>query len=360
MTTPRRILALAEGRFSPLKSKTANAALRYLPEEVVAIVDSTKAGQTAAQVLGYGGGVPVVSTVSDGMIFRPTDLLIGIAPPGGLLPDAWRDDIRFALGHGLHILSGLHTILSDDPEFSALARTHSVTITDYRKIPPEAEVIPVGSWKSRRAKVILTVGTDSNIGKMTVSLELQREFVRRGLNADFVATGQTGMLLRGRGIAVDSIISDYISGCIEREIDRSVAEGYEYIFVEGQGALTQLAYAGVTLGLLHGSMPDALILCHQPTRTVDNYGSPLITLTDAIRLHTEVLRHFRIAPVVAIGLNSIGLTDAALADAVHSAEAETGLPAADALRSGAGRLADAVLNALAPSSAHAPLHQETH
>ncbi len=339
----RRILALAEGKFSPLKSKTANAALLYFPEQVVAVVDSTKAGQVAHDTLGYGGSVPVVKTIADGLKFRPTHLLIGIAPPGGILPESWRSDILFALRSKLHVLSGLHTILSDDAEFAAEAAANGVTITDYRKIPHEAEVIPTGSWKTRKAKVILTVGTDSNIGKMTVSWEVQRELVRRGYKADFVATGQTGMLLRGRGIAVDSIISDYISGCIEREIDRSIAEGYDFVFVEGQGALTQMAYSGVTLGLIHGCMPDALILCHQPTRTVDNFRYPLISIPDAIRLHAEVLRHFRPAPVVAIGINSIGLTDTQLSDVVRTIEAETGLPAADVLRNGPGKIADAVV-----------------
>ena len=350
MTSARRILILAEGRFSPLKSKTANAALLYLPEQVAAVVDSTKAGQTAHQVLGYGGDIPVVRSITDGLALHPTHLLVGIAPPGGVLPESWRTDLRFALEHGLHVLSGLHTILSDDPEFAALAARHGTTITDYRKIPPASEVIPKGSWKTRSAKVILTVGTDSNIGKMTVALELQRELIRRGLRADFIATGQTGMLLRGRGIAVDSIISDYISGCIEKEIDQSVAEGFEYIFVEGQGALTQMAYSGVTLGLIHGSMPDALILCHQPSRTVDNYGYPLIGLTDAIRLHTEVVRHFKSTVVAGIGLNSVGLTDTELAEAIRRIESETGLPAADVLRSGVRKLADALLRSLQISS----------
>jgi uncharacterized NAD-dependent epimerase/dehydratase family protein len=339
----RTILALAEGKFSPLRSKTANAALLYFPEQVVAVVDSTLAGKTAQDVLGYGGTVPVIRSLAEGLSFKPTHLLIGIAPPGGILPDSWRAAILFALKNRLHILSGLHTILSEDPEFSAVAASNGVTITDYRKIPHESEVIPKGSWKSRKATVILTVGTDSNIGKMTVSWEVQRELVRRGQKADFIATGQTGMLLRGRGIAVDSIISDYISGCVEREIDQSVAEGFDYIFVEGQGALTQMAYSGVTLGLIHGCMPDVLILCHQPSRRVDNFGYPLITIPDAMRLHEEILRHFRPAPIVAIGINSIGLNDAQLADVIRSIETQTGLPAADVLRNGPAKIADAIM-----------------
>lgn len=200
----RKILALAEGRFSPLKSKTANGAIAYLPGEVVGVIDSTKAGLTAQQVLGYGGEIPVVRSLEEGLRLKPTHLLIGIAPAGGRLPEAWREIIRASIMARLHILSGLHTILSDDQEFVRLAQERDVTLTDYRKIPAESEVVAKGTWRTRKAKVVLAVGTDCNIGKMTTLLEVHKDLLRRGLKADFVATGQTGMLIRGRGIAVDS------------------------------------------------------------------------------------------------------------------------------------------------------------
>lgn len=339
----RRLLVLAEGKFSPLRSKTANGAIAYLRDRVVAVIDSTKVGMTAQEVLGYGGDIPVARSIQDGLAFKPTHLLIGIAPPGGRLPDSWKADIGAAIKAGLHILSGLHTLLTDDPDLVALAKQHGVTITDYRRIPPESEVIPKASWTTRKAKVVLAVGTDCNIGKMTVMLEVVKEFKARGLKTDFIATGQTGMLIRGRGIAVDSIISDYTAGCIEKEIDQSIAEGYEYIFVEGQGALTHQAYSGVTLGLIHGSMPDAYILCHQPTRIKDDYGVTLPTLPAAIELHERVTSHFKTSKVVGVGINSIGLTDAESRAWGERIERETGLPAIDAFRFGAKPLADALL-----------------
>ncbi|OGU67553.1 MAG: hypothetical protein A3H45_00825 [Ignavibacteria bacterium RIFCSPLOWO2_02_FULL_55_14] len=340
----RRIIALAEGKFSPLKSKTANGAIVYLRDQVLAVIDSTKAGMTAQRVLGYGGDIPVVRSIDEGLALKPTHLLIGIAPPGGRLPDSWREIIKRTLRTGVHVLSGLHTLLTDDPEFVAIARENNATITDYRRIPPESEIIPKASWTSRKAKVVLTVGTDCNIGKMTTMLQTVKDFERRGLKADFVATGQTGMLIRGRGIAVDSIISDYTSGCIEKEVDQSVAEGYDYIFVEGQGALTHQGYSAVTLGLIHGTMPDAFILCHQPTRLKDDYGVTLPTLKYAIELHEMVLRQFKTAKVVGIAVNSIGLTDEESHAAAKRIEQETGLPAVDTFRFGAAKLADALLN----------------
>jgi len=340
----RRILALAEGRFSPLKSKTANGAIAYLPDEVVGVIDSTKAGLTSQQVLGYGGAIPVVRGLEEGLKLAPTHLLIGIAPSGGQLPDSWRGTICQALMAHLHVLSGLHTILSDDREFASLAQQNGVTLTDYRKIPPESEVVAKGSWRTRKANVVLTVGTDCNIGKMTTILEVHKEMVRRGLKADFVATGQTGMMIRGRGIAVDSLVGDYIAGAIELEVDRSVAEGFEYILVEGQGALTHMGYSSVTLGLMHGTMPDAMILCHQPTRVKDDYGITLPEINRLIELHESVIRFFRETKVIAIGLNSVGLSDDEAAEAGARIEKATGLPAVDAFRFAPKLLTDAVVN----------------
>ena len=340
----RRILAVAEGRFSPLKSKTANGAIAYLPREVVGVVDSTKAGMTAQQVLGYGGDIPVLRSFEEGLRLHPTHMLIGIAPPGGRLPERWRDLIRKSIKAQLHILSGLHTIVSDDSEFTALAREYNVSITDYRKISPESEIVAKGTWRNRNANVILTVGTDCNIGKMTTILEIQKDLVQRGVKSDFVATGQTGMMIRGRGVAVDSLIGDYIAGAIELEIDRSVAEGYEYILVEGQGALTHMGYSSVTLGLLHGAMPDAMILCHQPTRLKDDYGLVLPGLKSIIELHEGIVRFFHETKIIAIGLNSAGLTDEESQAAADHVTHETGLPAIDAFRFSPKKLTDAILN----------------
>ena len=339
----RKILALAEGRFSPLKSKTANGAIAYMPGEVIGVIDSTKAGMTAQQVLGYGGPIPVVRSLEEGMRLDPTHLLIGIAPSGGRLPDSWRDIIRNTIKARLHILSGLHTILSDDPEFTALAQEHSITLTDYRRIQPESEVVAKGTWRNRSARVILTVGTDCNIGKMTTMLEVHKDLLRRGLRTDFVATGQTGMMIRGRGVAIDSIIGDYIAGAIELEVDRSIAEGYEYILVEGQGSLTHMGYSSVTLGLIHGTMPDAMILCHQPTRLKDDYGLTLPELNNIITFHETVVKFFRETKVVAIGLNSVGLSDDESRAAAEGIGAQTGLPAVDAFRFGPEKLTDALL-----------------
>ena len=336
------MIILAEGRFGPLSSKTANGAIAFMTDRVVAIIDSRLTGKTAQDVLGYGGSIPVVGTLKEGLRFAPDSMLVGIAPAGGQLPAAWRPFILEALRAGLHILSGLHTMLADDPEFSALAGSKGLTITDLRRIPPESKVVSRGSWRMRRGRTVLTVGTDCKIGKMTTLLAVDAELRRRGRRCEFIGTGQTGILIAGNGVSVDAVIGDYIAGSIEREIDRADRAGAEIILVEGQGALTHQGYSSVTLGLMHGTMPDAMILNHQPTRTADDYGFPLPDLRRMVSLHEEIVGIFRPTRVVGIGLNSVGLTDAESRDAARRIEDETGLPAIDAFRFGAAPLVDAL------------------
>lgn len=340
------MVILAEGKFGPLESKTANQAIRYIPDQIVGVVDSTKEGRNAAQVLGFGGEIPVRATLDEFIAERPDTLLIGIAPAGGRLPIEWRPIVCRAIELRMNVVSGLHTLLSEDVEFSKLAGPNGVRLIDLRRVPPEYEVVSRGAWKERRAKTILTVGTDCNVGKMTASLELHREFIRRGLRSDFIATGQTGILLSGKGIAVDSVLSDYVAGAIELEVDRSAAQGSEYIHVEGQGSLTHQGYSSVTLGLMHGIMPDAMILVHHPARTVDDYGFRIDDLCTLIDLHERVVKPFKHSPVVGIAMNSVKMSPRQAADARREIERQTGLPVADVLGPERGLLVDALLEAL--------------
>jgi uncharacterized NAD-dependent epimerase/dehydratase family protein len=344
------MVILAESRFSPLESKTANQAIRYLPGEVVAVIDSRQAGATAESVLGFGGDIPVRRDLRSSLPELPDTLLVGIAPTGGILPAEWRAVILEALGAGLHVVSGLHTYLSDDPEMAAAARARGVTLTDLRKVPAEYEVVAKGNWRAREAKTILTVGTDCNVGKMTASLELHREFLRRGLDSAFVATGQTGILLSGAGVAVDSVLSDFIAGAIERELDRAAAAGHRYLHVEGQGSVTHQGYSGVTLGLLHGVMPDAMILVHHPARGEDDYGLVLDQIPRLIALHESLLAPFKRSKVVGIAVNSVRMAASDIASAKAELRRQTGLPVADVLTEERSLLAEALVSFLEGAS----------
>jgi len=235
-------------------------------------------------------------------------------------------------------------MLRDDPELQPLADEHGVELRDLRR-PPDDLDCPSGANLEVDAPIVLTVGSDCAIGKMTVSLELDRAARARGIASVFVPTGQTGIAIAGWGIAVDAVVSDFLAGAAERLVVEGRRRGGELLLVEGQGSLVHPAYSGVTLGLFHGSVPHALVLCHRPgTTEVEGYpGHPLPSLPELIALHEQIALARRPTRVAAIALNTAGLDDDTAAAAVDSASAETGLPAADPVRHGADDLLDAVL-----------------
>lgn len=344
----KRYVILAEGAFDE-EAKTATGVMRYAQSPTVAVIDSTRAGTVAGDhVPGLKSDVPVVSTLADTLAFEPTTLLVGVAPSGGKLPDAYRRAILEALENGLDVESGLHDFLGDDPEFDSAARLSGRELHDLRRAPHGLNV-PNGANLTVPTHTVLTVGSDCALGKMTVCLELDAEARRRGHASVFVPTGQTGIAIAGWGIAVDEVISDYIAGATER----LVMEGHErggdgaILWIEGQGSLNHPAYSGVTLGLLHGSAPHALVFVHEPGRqTIDGDPRfPIPSLTELIDDQVRMARHVRPAPVVAVSLKTNRLDEDAARAAIAETERETGLIADDPVRFGAGRLLDAVLSA---------------
>src|SRR5260221_7161074 len=201
-TEHRRLVILAEGQFGAPSPQTAYGVIRYGRDDVVAVLDSTRAGQNVATLL-PGHDIPIVATLGDALARAnpPDALLIGIAPTGGRLPDAWRSTILEAIGAGLDVLSGLHTFVGDDPDFAAAAAARGTQIVDYRR-PPERMETTVGRHHGPGKRVILTVGTDCAIGKMSVALELRRAAFAAGGPAAFVPPRQTGRMIAGWGGAV--------------------------------------------------------------------------------------------------------------------------------------------------------------
>ncbi|MBA2669166.1 MAG: DUF1611 domain-containing protein [Gemmatimonadetes bacterium] len=350
-----RYVVLAEAHFGPESSKTANSAIRYLPDRVVAVLDSCSDRRTVQEVLGFGGDIPIVRSFQEGLAHGPTALLIGIAPMGGQLPAAWRPVLEAAIDAGLDIVSGLHFALGDDSSLSSRAEARGVTLLDLRREP---EQLPISSGRAGLTEcfTVLTVGTDCNIGKMTAALQIRAALTAEGLSVGFVATGQTGILIEGRGIAVDAVKADFIGGAAEQLV-LEAAEGNDVVLVEGQGSLVHPGYAGVTLGLLHGAMPDAMILCHQPSRLFVNGGvGPsgwmcLPSLSDAIRINESAIAPLRRTRVIGISLNTFDLSEDEALAAIAAAESETGLPATDPVRFSAAPLARAVLSACERSRA---------
>jgi uncharacterized NAD-dependent epimerase/dehydratase family protein len=335
-----RYLILAEG-FSadPHYGKTARGVLRYRRDDVVAILDSSRPPGELEE------GVPVVQTVNDALCFNPTTALVGVATQGGRFPPAWIELIKTCIAKGLDVENGLHVFLGDDPELRALAERHGVELRDLRR-PPADLSTATGANLSVPGTTVLTVGSDCAIGKMTVALELDLEARRRGLPSVFVPTGQTGIAIAGWGIAVDAVVADFIAGAAERLVVEAAERGGELRWVEGQGAILHPVYSGVTVGLFHGSAPHLLVLCHEAGRDeIEGVGGgphPIPPLRELVELHERLALSVRPARVAAIALNTRLLDEEAARAAIAAAEAETGLPADDPVRFGAGRLLDAV------------------
>jgi uncharacterized NAD-dependent epimerase/dehydratase family protein len=345
----RRLVILAEGEFGEVGSKTAIGVIRYAPDKTVGVLDSTRAGRNVRDWLGDGFDIPVVGSLEEALAHRPTALLIGIAPAGGKLPAAWRATILQALHAGLDVLSGLHVFLGDDPEFAAAARRRGVSIVDYRR-PPDRMEVATGRPHAPGKNVVLTVGTDCALGKMTVALELRRAAGRAGLSTAFVATGQTGIMIEGWGVAVDRVASDFVQGTTEWLVERAETMA-DWVFVEGQGSLDHAAYSCVTLGLIHGSTPHAMVMVHEPGREYHHgwEGSPyhrVKQLVPFIKLHEEVAGLVFPSVVAAVALSTLSMSESQARREIARVEDETALTADDPLRFGAERLLDAVRSKL--------------
>src|SRR4051794_199929 len=272
--------------------------MRYRREAVVAILDSKRAGETEL-------GVPIVATVDDALTYEPTTALVGVVTQGGHFPGDWQDLLRSCAERGLDIENGLHYRLREVPGLVETARAHDVQLQDLRE-PPADVSTATGENLSVPATIVLAVGTDCAIGKMTVTCELDLEARSCGLKSVFVPTGQTGIAIAGWGIAVDAVVSDFLAGAAERLVVEGYRRGGELLFVEGQGSLVHPAYSGVTLGLIHGSAPHAFVLCHRAgSAHVEGYPDhPLPSLRELVEMHEEIALRLRPAKVACIALNT--------------------------------------------------------
>ena len=337
----RRIVILAEKKFGPLTSKMANSTVRYLNDEVVAVIDSANSGKTVEAVLGFGGEIPVYGTLDESFRHNPNTLLIGISPPGRKFPSTWYPIIIKAIQNKLHIISGLHEFLSEIAEFTVLAEKYRVKIVDLRK-NNKPNLLARGVARKFRSKIILTVGTHGNIGKMTTTIELVKEMQDRGKSADWVATGQIGKLIKGKGVPVDSIKGDFISGNVESAVG-SADGNYEYLFVEGQGSLQHLCYSPTAIGILHGALPDAMILCHRTDIGVSEFGVNTDDLSRIIRLHEEMVSFVKPSKVIGICLNTYNLPDDESKELINEIQKSTGLPTTDPIKYGTTNIIDGML-----------------
>jgi len=351
-TDSRRLVILTEGQFGIHDAKTAMGVIRYGRDEILAILDSTMAGRNLSEFM-PGRDVPFVATLAETLEgpVRPDGLLIGIAPTGGKLPREWRSTILEAIAAGLDIHSGLHQFLGDDAEFAAAADRAGTRLIDYRRSPDRMETT-VGRRHVPGKRVILTVGTDCAIGKMSVALELVASARRDGASAVMVPTGQTGMMIEGWGCAVDRVISDFTNGTVEWLVEQGESRG-DWVFVEGQGSIDHPAYSAVTMGLIHGATPHAMILVHKPGLREHDFDHlpeasfPIADLPPFIELHERIAAMVAPSKVVAMALNtSLARDEAEARRWIDQIAVETGLPTDDPVRFGADRLWPAVRDAV--------------
>ncbi|MDQ6929366.1 MAG: DUF1611 domain-containing protein [Candidatus Eremiobacteraeota bacterium] len=336
----RRYLILSPGEFA--EAKTAHGVIRYGTDEIAAVIDPDHDGKTVRDVLPHlRSAAPFVTDVEGGLAHAPTALLIGVAPQGGALPSTWRAQILLAIEAKLEIVSGLHDILSEDTEFSAAAQRNNVRIWDVRVAPP----VPLFSGAAYDVKppILLTVGSDCAVGKMTVSLEIARAARECGSTAVFVPTGQTGIMIAGWGISIDRVICDFAPGATEQLVLQASREDADLIVVEGQGGINHPAYAPVTIALLYGAAPDALLLVADPTRaTIGDFRTPRLSYQELIAAYESLCALVKPAFVAGIALNTRAMTAADAQAEIERAHAATGLPVDDVVRNGPHSLYNAI------------------
>jgi len=335
----RRIVILTEGYSNPHTAKTACSVIRYRNEEVEAILDGTAAGQTTGSLLGVGGETPVVASIDD--VPDANTLLIGIAPPGGKIPPAWRNIILASIRRGMNVISGLHDFLSDDQEFAHAAEEHNVEIHDVRKNREKNIARCVGV--SDDCLRLLTVGHDCSIGKMVTSIEIANGLKAQDEDAKFVATGQTGIMVSDEGCPIDCVVADFVSGSVERLVLEN--QQHDILVFEGQGSLVHPSYSAVTLGLLHGCAPHAMILCFEVGRTqvtgVEHLEIPPLSVIK--HLNETMASIWQPCPVIGISMNSRKCTPEQAEEERNKVQDELGLPVCDVFRDGPDVLVDEVL-----------------
>lgn len=315
----------------PLSAKVAQGIRDWRPDNVV--------GQLRFPGCQADAGVPDLDLAAAKASGAKT-LVIGVANRGGVISDTWKATLLEALAMGYDLASGLHNLLREEPDLVAAAETHGRQLFDVRV--PDVDY-PIANGKQRSGKRCLAVGTDCSVGKMYTALAMDREMRARGLKSTFRATGQTGILVTGSGVPLDAVIADFMAGAVEWLTPDNEADHWDHL--EGQGSLFHASFSGVTLALIHGGQPDALILAHEPTRQhmrgLPEYALPALTdLRDMALSLAHVVNPA--CKVVGVSVNTAAMGEDEALSYLERVEAEMGLPTQDPFRQGAGRLVDAL------------------
>jgi len=335
----RKIVALTEGYSNPQSAKTARNLIYYCPGETVALFDRFNVGKTSLELLGVGD-VPVIGSLED--VKDANTLIMSVALPGGKLPQTFKEVMLKAISKKINIISCGHEFISDDQDLISAAKLAGVSLKDIRK-NNERDVAHRKGIRTNCLR-ILTVGNDCSLGKMVTSLELARALQKRGCDAKFVATGQTGILIEGDGIPIDAVVGDYINGAAEKLVLQN--QHHDILILEGQGSIVHPRYSSVTLGLLHGTMPQGMIMCYEVGREfVHNMHEIRIPPMDVIvRLFEEMASVMFPSKVIGFALNSKNISELEAEKERERIKKQFGLPTCDVVRHGPGELLEAILN----------------
>ncbi len=315
----------------PLAAKVAQGINDWRPDNAV--------GQFRLPECGHDLGIADM-TLAQGLEAGAKTLVIGVANRGGVISPAWKEVLIEALNMGYDLASGLHNLLSDEPDLVEAAAANGAMLHDVRIA---SEDYPIANGQKRTGKRVLAVGTDCSVGKMYTALALDKAMQAKGLKSTFRATGQTGILITGHGVPLDAVVADFMAGAVEHLTPSNDEDHWDII--EGQGSLFHVSYSGVTMALVHGGQPDALIICHEPTREhmrgLPEYTPP--SMQQVIDAALPLARFGNPAcEVVGISVNTQHLSEEEAVAYLAKVEAELGLPAVDPYRHGADRLADAL------------------
>lgn len=341
LTANHRVAILLHKGIKGTHGKTGLAYLRYGKSKIAAVIDAECAGESLEKVAGIAKDIPIVSHVQEALAYNPDVLLIGIAPSGGILPQAWLEEVKEGVKGGLSVVNGLHTPLN--PYFETLKPQQ--WIWDIRQ-EPSGLGIGLGKARSLNCQRILTVGTDMSVGKMSTSLECHKAAQKRGMKSKFLGTGQGGMMISGDGIPLDAVRVDFAAGAVEKMV-LEAANDYDVLWIEGQGSLLHPG-STATLPLIRGSQPTALILVHRPGQTHIQHAPhvEIPPLSEVIELYENVAKVGGATDEIkikAIALNTFHLDTKSAQQAINEVQQMTELPCTDVVRFGGDRLLDSVL-----------------
>jgi uncharacterized NAD-dependent epimerase/dehydratase family protein len=365
-----RLSILCEGFTGTRHAKTATGVVKYGNWQVKSIIDSKNTGKSFLELSKINtrsnsssdsnsnkvlNDIPIVKNLEDALLISEIDaLLIGIAPVGGQIPEAWIQIIKEAISKKIHIISGLHEFLNEIPELASLAKEKEILLWDVRnpELYSSSAVQSVAKQKPRaeKLKVITMVGSDCNVGKMCTALEIVQELKSHKRKAEFLATGQTGIMISGSGVPLDRVIGDFMAGSIENELHKIIQEkDPEFIIVEGQGSLLHPGYSGVTLSLIHGSNPEYLVLCLKAGLEYiqGGYQVKIPSVTELIGIYETasawIQASSQSAKVIGISINTSELDEVSAYKLIKDLETETQLPVTDPIRYGTENICKRIL-----------------